>query len=161
MILGRLLMRLLLVPLGASIAICVAVLVVIVAHWNRFAALVAANSSAGDDLIIMLFFVGPTIAFIVAVSAMAMMLPAALGVLISEGFAIRSWMFHAANGGLSAWIGLVTMVETRKQHDFYNEPLIVVGAGIAAGFAYWAVAGWSAGFWRPVFPRNDKTKRGD
>ena len=35
------------------------------------------------------------------------------------------------------------------------------GAGIAAGFAYWAVAGWSAGFWRPVFPRNDKAKRGD
>ena len=161
MILGRLLMRLLLVPLGASIAICVAVLVVIVAHWNRFAALVAANSSPGDDLIITLFIVGPTIAFIVAVSAMAMMLPAALGVLISEGFAIRSWMFHAANGGLSAWIGLVTMVEMRKPHDFYNEPLIVVGAGIAAGFAYWAVAGWSAGFWRPVFPRNDKAKRGD
>ena len=164
MIFGRLLMRLLLVPLGASIAVCVAVLVVIIAHWNRFAALVAANSSAGDDLMITLFFVGPTVTFIVAVSAMAMMLPAALGVLISEGFAIRSWMFHAANGGLSAWIGLVTMVEMRKPHDFYNEPLIVVGAGIAAGFAYWAVAGWSAGFWRPVFSRsrsNDRAKHSD
>ena len=153
MILGRLLMRLLLVPLGASIAVCVAVLVVIVAHWNRFAALVTANSSASDDLMIALFFVGPAIAFIVAVSAMAMMLPAALGVLISEGFAIRSWMFHAANGGLSAWVGLATMVEMRKPADFYNEPLIVIGAGIAAGFAYWAVAGWSAGFWKPVFSR--------
>mgnify|MGYP003331703740 CR=1 FL=1 len=28
---------------------------------------------------------------------------------------------------------------------------VVIGAGIAAGFAYWAVAGWSAGFWKPVF----------
>jgi len=24
-------------------------------------------------------------------------------------------------------------------------------AGLAGGFAYWAVAGWSAGFWKPVF----------
>jgi hypothetical protein len=29
----------------------------------------------------------------------------------------------------------------------------VVAAGVAAGFAYWAVAGWSAGFWKPVFRR--------
>ena len=34
---------------------------------------------------------------------------------------------------------------------FPDAPLIVVGAGIAAGFAYWLVAGWSAGFWKPVF----------
>jgi hypothetical protein len=32
-----------------------------------------------------------------------------------------------------------------------DEPLIAIGAGIVAGFAYWAVAGWSAGFWKPVF----------
>ena len=24
-------------------------------------------------------------------------------------------------------------------------------AGLAGGFAYWAVAGWNAGFWKPVF----------
>jgi len=29
----------------------------------------------------------------------------------------------------------------------------VFGAGLAGGFAYWAVAGWSAGFWKPVFTR--------
>jgi len=151
MILGRLLMRLLLVPLGASFAICVAVMVVIAAHWNRFTELVATNPDAGDDLMIALVFAGPTIAFILSVSALAMMLPAAIGVLISEAFAIRSWIFHAANGGIAAWVGWRTMVEMREPYDFYNGPLIVVGAGIAAGFAYWAVAGWSAGFWKPVF----------
>ena len=26
-------------------------------------------------------------------------------------------------------------------------------AGLAAGFAYWAIAGWNAGFWKPVFRR--------
>ena len=159
MILGRLIMRLLLVPLGAGLAIFVAVVVVIVAHWNRFAALLAANPDSRDDAIMAMIFAGPAIAMIVAVSAMAMMLPAALGVLIAEAFAIRSWMFHAANGALSAWVGSVTMVEADKPYDFYNGPLIVVGAGIAAGFAYWAVAGWSAGFWKPVFARRQTRRR--
>jgi hypothetical protein len=161
MILGRLLMRLLIIPLGGSVAVCVAVLVTIMAHWNRFAALVAAKSSDGEDLMIALFVAGPAIAAILAVSAMAMLLPAALGVLISEAFAIRSWMFHAVNGGLSAWVGLATMVNIGKPYDFYNDPIIVVGSGIAAGFAYWVIAGWSAGFWRPVFSRsNGRARRG-
>jgi hypothetical protein len=155
MILGRLLMRLLLVPLGAGFAVGVAVLVTIAAHWNRFAALVAAHPNAGDDWIIALIFYGPPVAFIISVSAMAMMLPAAVGVLISEAFAIRSWIFHAANGAISAWIGQTMMVDMREPYDFYNAPLIVIGAGIAAGFAYWIVAGWSAGFWKPVFTQND------
>ena len=34
-----------------------------------------------------------------------MWLPGAIGILISEAFAIRSWIFHALNGAVSAWIG--------------------------------------------------------
>jgi hypothetical protein len=91
-----------------------------------------------------------------------MMTPAALGVLIAEAFAVRSWIFHVANGALSAWVGLNTMVEMRKPYDFYSEPIIAIGAGIAAGFAYWAVAGWSSGFWKPVFrPRPVSEPAGD
>jgi hypothetical protein len=150
MIVGRLLLRLLLVPLGASVAVSVAVLVVVVANWNRFAAVVA-QQTGGDELIVAVFFAGAWIMFIAAVSAAAMMLPAALGALIAEAFAIRSWIFHVANGALSAWVGLNTMVEMRQPADFYSEPIIAIGAGIAAGFAYWAVAGWNAGFWKPVF----------
>ena len=41
-----------------------------------------------------------------------------------------------------------------------NEPLPVIAAGLAGGFAYWAVAGWSAGFWKPVF-RREPTGGGD
>jgi hypothetical protein len=92
---------------------------------------------------------------IIAVSATAMLLPAAVGVVIAEALAIRSWIFHAANGGIAAWIGETTMVEMREPYDFQNGPLIAIGAGIAAGFAYWLVAGWSAGFWKPVFGRDN------
>ncbi|MBN8965562.1 MAG: hypothetical protein J0H89_09335 [Rhizobiales bacterium] len=148
---GRLLLRLLVVPLGAMVAICVAVLVVIGAYWNRFLDVAVASAASGDDMTTALFVAGPWVAFVISVSAVAMMLPAALGVLIAEVFAIRSWIFHAANGGLSAWVGFTTMVQMSRPYDFYSEPLIVVGAGIAAGFAYWLVAGWSAGFWKPVF----------
>ena len=153
MILGRLIMRLLLMPLGAALAVFTAVVVVIAAQWNRFEALLAANPVGRDDAIMAMMVTGPAIAMIVAVSAMAMMLPAVPGVLIAEAFAIRSWMYHAANGALSAWVGWATMVEASKPYDFYSGPLVVVGAGIAAGLVYWAVAGWSAGFWKPVFAR--------
>lgn len=150
MILGRLLLRFLLVPLGAAVAVLVAVLFVIVANWNRFAAVVA-QQTGGDELIVAIFFAGAWITFVAAISAMAMMLPAGLGALIAEAFAIRSWVFHVANGGLSAWIGLNTMVEMNRPYNFYSEPIIAIGAGFAAGFAYWLVAGWSSGFWKPVF----------
>jgi hypothetical protein len=29
----------------------------------------------------------------------------------------------------------------------------VIAAGLAGGLAYWAIAGFSAGFWKPVFHR--------
>jgi hypothetical protein len=143
MILGRLLIRLLLVPLGGCVAICVAMTFVLVAHWNRVTAL------GGDDPSGLMTFVivGPMLALSVAF----MLLPATLGALIAEAFAIRSWMYHAASGGLSAWVSLVTIGALDKTYDLSDEPLIAVGAGIAAGFAYWMVAGWSAGFWKPVF----------
>ena len=58
MIVGRLIMRFLLVPLGGCVALCIAVLVVVVAHWNRFAAMVAADPQSSEDFIVALFLVG-------------------------------------------------------------------------------------------------------
>lgn len=143
MIIGRLLMRLLLVPLGGSIAICVAMIFVMVAHWNRLAEITA------DDPSGLMAFVaaGP----MMAIGAGLMLLPAMLGAMIAEAFAIRSWMYHVVNGGLSAAISLVSIGAFDKTYSLSDEPLIAIGAGIAAGFAYWIIAGWSAGFWRPVF----------
>jgi hypothetical protein len=149
MILGRLLLRFLVVPLGVVIAILNAVVFVIVAHWNHFVAL--AGGDRGGDEFVVLFFGGSWIVLVAAVSAAAMLLPAIVGVLLAEIFAIRSWIFHVANGGLSAWIGLNSFVEMQEPYSFFSEPLIAIAAGIAAGFGYWAAAGWSAGFWKPVF----------
>jgi hypothetical protein len=157
MIIVRFLLRFLLVPIGASLAICVAMVVVIVAHWNRFVALAGSNPAPGDDAAFVMLLLGP--ALVMSAAAMAMLAPAAIGALIAEAFAIRSWIYHVANGGLSAALGWVALQDVRRPYEIFNEPLIVVGAGIAAGFAYWAVAGWNAGFWRPVFNEFAKENR--
>jgi hypothetical protein len=143
MFIGRFLMRLLLVPIGGCLAICVGMLFVMVAHWNRVVT-VTANDYSGLETFLVLI---PTL----AVGSGIMLLPAALGMMIAEAFAIRSWMFHVVNGGLSAAVSLVSIGGFEKTYDLSDAPLIAIGAGIAAGFAYWAVAGWSAGFWKPVF----------
>ena len=143
MFIGRFLMRLLLVPLGGCVAIGIAMLFVMVAHWNRVATVPADDYSGLAAFMILI----PML----AVGSGVMLLPAALGMMIAEAFAIRSWMFHVANGGLSAAVSLVSIGGFEKTYDLSDDPLIAVGAGIVAGFAYWAVAGWSAGFWKPVF----------
>src|ERR1700730_5980225 len=47
MFVGRLVLRLFLVPLGCCFAICIAVLFVMVAQWTRMAALTAADDDSG------------------------------------------------------------------------------------------------------------------
>lgn len=153
MIVVRFIFRFLLVPFGVFVAAVVAAFVACFAHWAQFVKLVAANPQAPENVVIAVFLFGPVVVLGMSVAAFTMLMPATLGVLISEIFAIRSWMFHAANGALASWIGWVAMEKFLKEFEFYQEPIIVVGAGIAAGFAYWAVAGWNAGFWKPVFPR--------
>src|SRR3954464_5821497 len=100
MALGRLLMRFLLVPLGGALAICVAMMFVMVAHWNRIEAL-----TADDYSNLAAFVVGP----MMAVGADLMPLPATVGALIAEAFALRSWIYHVLCGGLSAIVSLVSV----------------------------------------------------
>ena len=152
MIIVRLLLRFLLVPLGISAAFCVAALVVLIAHWGRLTAAFASDPpSGGSDSFWVLLFFGGIYALIWMGIALSSLLPAAVGVLVSEGFAIRHWAFHAVNGAVSVWIGSLLISQGSKGAEYLNVPAVVIGAGIAAGFAYWAVAGWSAGFWKPVF----------
>lgn len=152
MIIVRLLLRFLIVPLGISVAFCVAALVVLIAHWGKLTAAFASDPPGGgsDSFWVLLFFGGIYMLIWMGI-ALYSMLPAAVGVLISEGFAIRHWAFHAVNGAVSVWIGSLLISQGSEGAQYLNVPAVVIGAGIAAGFAYWAIAGWSAGFWKPVF----------
>ena len=94
---------------------------------------------------------GPILLLLVTVFVL---LPASIGILISEAFAIRSWIFHVLNGVASAWLGCADVRRRGRQDIPFDQPLVLVAAGIAGGFAYWAVAGFSAGFYKPIFRSN-------
>jgi len=144
--LGRLLLRVVLVPLGYFVAVIIGTLVIVFGSWKLGAA--ASDPDHQPFAVFGFVFAAP----VLLVMLLSMMwLPAAIGVLISETFAIRSWMFHAGNRAVSAWIGWSLFGYIDDSRIPLNEPLPVVAAGLAGGLAYWAIAGWSAGFWKPVF----------
>jgi hypothetical protein len=86
------------------------------------------------------------------------LLPLILVVVVAEAMAIRSVLFYAIAGALAGFvvyyhlgiwdISVLTVAgETRREIE------IMSGAGIVAGFVYWAIAGRSAGAWRqPPLP---------
>jgi hypothetical protein len=141
---------LILVPLGGLVAAAVAVAIIAIAHRNAVYAIVGADQRAQQDYVLALIEGGPLLAMLLSMWAFYMFVPAAIGVLISEVFAIRSWIFHAANGGLSAWLGWTLTQDIRDEYRFIADPKILVAAGLAAGLAYWLVAGWTAGFLKPI-----------
>jgi hypothetical protein len=147
----RFLMRLLLVPLGALLAILAASLVLTIAHWGDFVALIKDRPDAEGYWVLVVVVLGPVLALLIAAGVMFIVVPASVGVLIAEAFAIRSWIFHILNGGLSAWVGRWLLLGVPAEYHFLLEPKIIIASGLAAGGAYWLVAGWSAGFWKPVF----------
>jgi hypothetical protein len=95
--LGRLLLRFLLVPLGYVLAVVVATLVIVFGSWRVGEA--AAHPDTQAFATFGLVFAAPVL---LVMLLSLMWLPAAIGILISEAFAIRSFVFHAANGAVSA-----------------------------------------------------------
>lgn len=147
----RLLMRFLLVPLGYFAASIVGTLVVLIASWQLVDMAVSGHPDGPAYALLGFAIGGPILLLFVIVF---MMLPASIGILISEAFAIRSWIFHAFNGVASAWLGWQFYGSIAGKSAPYIQPLVLIAAGIAGGFAYWAVAGFSAGFYKPIFRRD-------
>lgn len=144
MIVGRFLLRFILVPLGAAGAILAVTLIDVAGSWSLIAALIDADRG-GEGIGMDQLLLGFKLMLMAAKPSAAMLAPAALGVLIGEVFAIRSWIFHGANGGISAWVGVNIMAEILGPADFDPVPIIVIVAGIVAGFVYWTIAGRKAG----------------
>jgi hypothetical protein len=146
----RLLLRFILVPLGYLAAVTVGAGVLVLGSWKTGSMMLSENPDTATAGFFAALVAGPVM-FVVIASTM--WLPASVGIVISEAFAIRSWIFHALNGAISGWVGWQTFASIDQSAAPMNEATFIFGAGLAGGFAYWAVAGWSAGFWKPVFPR--------
>ena len=146
----RLTLRFILVPLGATLALVAATAIIVIAHRKALITLLEADPLVQQYYFIALLSAGPLLASLLSIWAFYALVPAAIGVVISEVLAIRSWMFHTANGGLSAWIAWALTQDIRDEYRFLTEPRILVAAGLLAGVAYWIVSGWTAGFWKPI-----------
>ena len=143
----RLLLRFLLVPLGVIAGMIATMVVVMVGYW-RIGELL--EGAAHSDAFV-LFDSLAAASFALMAVVLAMWAVAAIGILFAEMFAIRTWIFHVGNGAVSS---LVSSAVFSPYPDvpvpFDDGTLYVVGAGLAGGLAYWLVAGWTSGFWKPM-----------
>ena len=130
---GRLLLRVVLVPLAYFMAVLAGTLVVLFGSW-KIGQPVSADMEGHRVVLYGFVFAGPVL----------------LVTLLSVMFAIRSWIFHAANGALSAYVAWSNFGYVDGSRIALTGPLAVIAAGIAGGLTYWAIAGWSSGFWKPV-----------
>jgi len=146
----RLLLRFILVPLGYLAAVIAGAFVILFGWWKAGTFMLSDNPDAAAAAPVGAVVAGPVLLVVLLGS---MWMPGAVGILISEALAIRTWIFHAINGALSAWVGWQLFGDAEPPDMPLNEPRYVIAAGLAGGFAYWAVAGWNAGFWKPVFAR--------
>jgi hypothetical protein len=147
---GRLILRIIVVPLGAGLAILAATVVSFVANWSALVATIQPGSR--DDFFPIDVAAAFMMAAVLSATTVKMLMPTVIGILVSEVFVIRSWIFHALNGAVSIWVGWWGSVAPRPQLDFYASPLSILGLGVLAGFVYWAIAGWNAGLFRPTPP---------
>jgi len=144
----RLFLRVILIPLGYLVAVIAGTLVILFGSWGFD----FGPSTDPDARAVAVVILGP---ILLATLVTIMWLPSAIGILLSEAFALRSWIFHAGNGAVSAWLGWHLFGDIDPVNVPLNQPLPVIAAGLAGGFAYWAIAGFSAGFWKPVFRRTE------
>jgi hypothetical protein len=150
--LGRFLLRLILVPLGGAVAVTVGIAVIVIAHWHAIQTLLDADPQAQGDYLFAVVNAGALLVTLLSIWAAYVLTAAIAGVLIAEALAVRSWIYHAANGGLAAWLGYTLTQDIRDRYDLLADPQVLVAAGLAAGLAYWLIAGSTAGFWKPVWP---------
>ena len=146
---ARLLLRFILVPLGYFAAVLAGTLVILFGSWK----IGQADTFGVEAQAIAVYgfvFAAPVL---LVVLLSVMWLPAAIGVLLAETFALRSWIFHAGNGAVSAWIAWNLFGYIDNSRVPLNGPAAVIAAGLAGGFAYWVIAGWNAGFWKSVSSR--------
>lgn len=145
----RLLLRLLLVPTGYFAAVLAGAMVILIGEW-RIGSLV--DVATPDEAALGWVAALVTGGLIIGLLLSTLWLVAAVGILFSEAFAVRSWIFHVANGAISAWIGTQVFGAGAEAPTIVHDPFYVIAAGLAGGLTYWLVAGSTAGFWQPVLP---------
>ncbi|WP_371347937.1 hypothetical protein [Ancylobacter sp. IITR112] len=142
----RLLLRFIIVPLGMICGFIASFLVILFGYW-RIGDVLAGNV---DVEAIALYDSLAAAGYLLMMVVLAMWAVALIGILFAEAFAVRSWIFHVANGAVSSWLAASVFAPYAEVPVPFDGDLYVVAAGFAGGLAYWLVAGWNAGFWKTL-----------
>jgi len=135
-----LLKRILVVLAAFLVASFVAAFVIAFAVLMEWQEIFSTGGSTGAGWLLVGIF-----GFVVSLKAL---LPAVVLIALTESFAIRSVLFYAVAGG-AGLVGLYHGLGLAAHDVLVGRDLeIMAGAGIAAGFVYWALAGRKAGCWR-------------
>ena len=151
MSISHLLVRLLLVPLGCAVAGCAATVVAFLANWKVFLSVIGGDAMTSGDIVAVM--VGLAMLLVGSAATFPMLLPAVIGITISEALTVRSLVFHVLNGVVSIWVGRASMADPGRPFEFHGQPPAVLAAGLAAGLVYWVIAGRSAGLVPDARPR--------
>lgn len=142
----RFLLRLIVVPLGMVAGFIATMLVVLIGYWRLGDVL----ADIPPDQVVATYDTLAVASYLLMIVSLSMWAVATIGILFAEAFAIRSWIFHVANGAVSAWLATTVFAPYDQAPSDFNGDLYIIAAGLAGGLAYWLVAGWSSGFWKPV-----------
>ena len=142
-----LLVRVLVVSAAFLIASVVAAFVIMFAMFLEWEEVLRTTGSSAGWLAVSVF------ALIVSFKGL---LPALLVIGLAEALRLRSPLFYAAVGG-AGLVGLYYALGLAERSPgggilVGRDLEIMAGAGIAAGFVYWAMAGRKAGAWREQSP---------
>lgn len=144
----RLLLRLVLVPVGFLAALITGMLVILFGQWRVGSLLTFLPDDPDAMLMVLNALISATFLILWLVSTMWIV--GAIGVLFAEVFAVRSWLFHTINGAVSAFAGEALFPYFSGESAPLADPFYILAAGLGGGLAYWLTAGWSAGFWKPL-----------
>lgn len=84
-------------------------------------------------------------AYVIAVFAAV---PALLVIVPAEVWRLRHWFIHTASGALVALIAFSVFIRGSTWLEVDGDTPVLIGSGLAAGLAYWAIAGRHAGNWQ-------------
>ncbi len=141
----RLLLRVLVVPLGYAVGMLAMLVVLTIALFDLSHALPRLMMLDIPGIIDAMIKVMTTLSGLV-LTAWGL---ASVGLLFAEAFAVRSLLFHTLNVGISGWIAGQMLTPFGPRPIDPGADLYPLAAGLCGGIAYWAIAGWTSGFWKP------------
>jgi hypothetical protein len=139
----RVVLRLILVPLGYLAAVSASTVALVLAAWLPF----LQTARAYEDEAFTLFGILVEGGFAFVYAGTATFVPSLIAIAIAETFSIRSYFYYALAGAAVAFAP--TLIADPAAPMLYGTQT-VLAAGLIGGGAYWLIAGRNAGLADPV-----------